>query len=180
MTSTQGLHMLAPVLSAVVVAAVIAAQGTAFAQSAGSIVLIDSTGRIAARPLNESLMLVAVSPGITAPASIVPVYGAGGRTASGLATWKSGGSVLFTSSDCTTGAHVHPLPLAGVRAAAQVQTSEGIVLYAGAIGPAATVTVQSILYDAGCSPLTVRQDGLHPVLATLNLSTVHPPPLSFQ
>ena len=145
-----------------------------------AIVLVDSTGKTAARPLSDTVMLVAVSRGIDAPASIGPIYDADGRTASGLATWRSGGSVLFTSTDCTTGAHVYSLPLAGVRAAAQVQTPAGIVLYAGAIGTATTVDVRSVLYETGCSPLVVRQNGLLPVQATLNLSTAYPPPLSFQ
>jgi hypothetical protein len=42
------------------------------------------------------------------------------------------------------------------------------------------VAVHSILYDTGCSPVTVQQNGLLPVLATINLSTTYPPPLSFQ
>ena len=101
-------------------------------------------------------------------------------TASGLATWQAGGSVLFTSSDCTTGAHVYSSSHAGVRAATQVQTPAGIVLYVGAIGTATTVAVHSILYDTGCAPVTVQQNGLLPVLVTVNLSTAYPPPLSFQ
>jgi hypothetical protein len=171
------------------VAVGIAAHGTACAQNlagAGSsplpnfIVLVDSTGKVAARPLNDTIMLITVRSGVAAPALIRPIYDADGRTVSGLATWQSGGSVLFTSSDCTTGAHVYNLPHAAARAAAQVQTPAGITLYVGAIGPATTVAVQSILYDTGCSPVTVRQNGLHPVLATVNLSTAYPPPLAFQ
>jgi hypothetical protein len=88
--------------------------------------------------------------------------------------------VLFSSSDCTTGAHIHSLPHAGLRATTQVQTPSGIILYVGAIGITTTVTINSILYDTGCSPVTVQQNGLLPVLATVNLSTTHPPPLSFQ
>ena len=154
--------------------------GAGSSSSPSSIVLVDSTGKTAARPLSDTVVLVAVSRGIDAPASIGPIYDADGRTASGLATWRSGGSVLFTSTDCTTGAHVYSLPLAGVRAAAQVQTPAGIVLYAGAIGTATTVDVRSVLYETGCSPLAVRQNGLLPVQATVNLSTAYPPPLSFQ
>ena len=148
--------------------------------SLNPVVLVDSTGKAVARPLNETVMLVTIGNGVVAPALIRPIYGPDGRTASALATWQAGGSVLFTSSDCTAGAHVYSLPHAGVRAAAQVQTPAGIVLYAGAVGTATTVAVQSILYDTGCVAVTVQQNGLFPVLATVNLNTAYPPPLSFQ
>jgi len=142
--------------------------------------LIDSTGNAVARPLTDTTMLISLAGGVVAPASIRPMYDADGRTQSGTATWQSGGSVLFTSADCTTGAHVYSLPVAGVRAAAQVQTPAGIVLYVGAIGSTITVAVQSILYDTGCAPIAIRQNGLLPVLTTVNLSTAYPPPLSLQ
>ncbi len=170
-------------------AAALTANGLAGAQSAGaiglsaspnSIVLVDSTGKVVARPLNETVMLVTVGSGVIAPASIRPMYDADGKTASGLAAWSSGGSVLFTSIDCTSGAHVYGSANAGVRAAAQVQTSAGITLHVGAVGAASTVAIQSILYDTGCAPVTVRQNGLHPVVATVNLTAAYPPPLSFQ
>jgi hypothetical protein len=61
-----------------------------------------------------------------------------------------------------------------------VQTPAGITLYVGAIGAASTVAIQSILYDNGCAPVAVRQNGLHPVLTTVNLTVMYPPPLSFQ
>jgi hypothetical protein len=170
------------------VAVALTANGIARAQSTGatgfpspnSIVLVDSTGKAAARPLNDTIMLISVSSSVAAPALIRPIYDTDGRTASGLATWQSGGSVLFTSSDCTNGAHVYSSPHAGARAATQVQTPAGIVLYVGAIGTAITVAVHSILYDNGCSQVTVQQNGLLPVLVTVNLSTAFPPPLSFQ
>ena len=175
---------------ATIVAAALAANGIASAQSAGGtvspsptptpIVLVDSTGKVAARPLNETMVLVTVSSEIAAPALIRPIYDTDGRTASGLATWQAGGSVLFTSSDCTAGAHVYSSPFAGVRATTQVQTPAGIVLYVGAVGPATTVAIQSILYETGCAPVTVRQNGLLPVLASVNLTAMYPPPLSIQ
>jgi hypothetical protein len=174
---------------AATVAAALTANGVASAQSPGatgssaspgSIVLVDSTGKAAARPLNETVMLVTIGSGVVAPASIRAIYDADGKTASGLATWQSGGSVLFTSTDCASGAHVYGTPNAGVRAAAQVQTPAGITLYVGAAGAASTVEIQSILYDTGCAPVTVRQNGLHPVVATVNLSSRYPPPLSLQ
>ncbi|HEX9275113.1 MAG TPA: hypothetical protein VGA51_01790 [Casimicrobiaceae bacterium] len=167
-------------------AVILIANAFASAQSAGApaslnpIVLVDSTGNVAARPFNETIVLVDIGSGVAAPALIRPIYDPDGRTASGLATWQAGGSVLFTSRDCTAGAHVHGSPYAGVRATAQVQTPAGVVLYVGAVGTATTVVIQSILYDTGCAPVTVRQNGLHPVLATINLNTAYPPPLSFQ
>ena len=171
------------------VAVGIAAHGSACAQNAASagsspphnsVVLVDSTGKVVARPLNDTIMLITVSNGVAAPALIRPIYGADGRAASGLAAWQSGGSVLFTSSDCIAGAYVYSPTHAGVRATTQVQTPAGIMLYVGAIGTATTVAIHSILYDTGCSPVTVQQNGLLPVLATVNLSTTYPPPLSFQ
>jgi hypothetical protein len=143
------------------------------------IVLVDSTGRIAGRSFNETLVLVAVG-GVTAPASIHPIYGPDEKTASGWATWQSGGSVLFTSPDCSAGAHVFSSPHAGLRATAQVETRDGIVLFVGAIGTPLTVSVRSILYGSGCSPVNVQQNGVVPVEATLNLTAAYPPPLSFQ
>jgi hypothetical protein len=154
------------------------ANGVAGAQ--GAIVLLDSTGKVAARPLNETLVLVTVANGMAAPASIRPIYGPDGRPASAWATWQSGGSVLFTSSDCTTGAHVYGSQYAGVRATAQVQTPAGIVLYIGADGAAMAAAIRSVLYETGCAPLTIRQNGLFPVVASVNLSRAYPPPLSFQ
>ena len=174
---------------AMIVAVALSANGVASAQSAGGrvsspsptpIVLVDSTGKVAARPLNETMVLVTVSSEIAAPALIRPIYDTDERTASGLATWQAGGSVLFTSSDCTAGAHVYSSPFAGVRATTQVQTPAGIVLYVGAVGPATTVAIQSILYETGCAPVTVRQNGLLPVLASVNLTAMYPPPLSIQ
>jgi hypothetical protein len=153
-----------------------AVPAAAFAQVA----LVDATGKAAARPLGDAIVLVSVSSGVAAPASIRPLYDTDGRAASGLATWQSGGTVLFTSPDCTVGAHVYSPIHAGVRAAAQVQTPAGIVLFVGAIGAASTVALRSILYDSGCSPVAVRQNGLLPVVTTVNLSTAYPPPLSFQ
>jgi hypothetical protein len=171
---------LAVTLTANVVAS---AQSTrAAGSSAGSnpIVLVDSTGKVVARPLNETIMLITISTGIAAPALIRPIHDSDGRTVSALATWQAGGSVLFTSPDCTAGAHVYSSPHAGVRAATQVQTPAGIMLYVGAVGTAITVRIHSILYDNGCAPVTVQQNGLLPVLATVNLTTAYPPPLSFQ
>jgi hypothetical protein len=174
---------------AVNIAMALAANGIAHAQSTGAaawsaspnpIVLVDSTGKIAARPLNETIMLVSVGSGVAAPALIRPIYGPDGKTASGLATWQAGGSVLFTSSDCTTGAHVYSSAYAGVRATTQVQTPAGIMLHVGAAGIAVTVAIHSVQYDTGCAPLTIQQNGLLPVLATVNLTTAYPPPLSFQ
>jgi hypothetical protein len=166
------------------IAVAVAANGPLRAQSTvGSgnpIALVDSAGKVAARPLNETIMLIAVGSGVVAPASIRPIYGADGRAASALATWHSGGSVLFTSPDCTTGAHVYSSPHPGVRAASQVQAQAGIMLYVGESGPTVTVTIQSILYDTGCAVVAVLQNGLLPVVATLNLTTTYPPPLSFQ
>ena len=107
------------------VAVGIAAHGAACAQNAAgagsspppnSIVLVASTGKVAARPLNDTVMLITISSGVAAPALIRPIYDGDGRTASGLATWQSGGSVLFTSSDCTTGAYVYSSTPAGTRA----------------------------------------------------------------
>ena len=144
------------------------------------IALVDSNGNVAARPLNETLMLVTLGGGVVAPAVIRPIVGADGRAASALATWHSGGGVLFTSADCTTGAHVYSSPHPGVRAASQVETKAGIVLYAGAVGPTITAAIQSILYDTGCARVAVSQIGLVPVVATVNLTAVYPPPLSFQ
>jgi hypothetical protein len=170
------------------VAVALTADGVARAQSTGAtgpsplpnpIVLVDSTGKVVARPLNETIVLVIIS-GVAAPALIRPIYDPDGRTASALATWQAGGSVLFTSSDCTAGAHVYSSPYAGVRATTQVQTPAGIMLYVGAVGTATTAAIHSILYDTGCAPVTVRQNGLLPVLTTVNLNTAYPPPLSFQ
>jgi hypothetical protein len=159
------------------------AQGTDAAKSPPSprtIALVDSTGKAAAKPLSETIMLVTLSSGDTAPALIRPIYGPDGRTASGLATWQSGGGVLFTSSGCTGDAFVYSSTLAGVRAAAQVQTPGGIMLYVGAVGATTTAKVQSILYDTGCAQVTVEQNGLVPVVATVNLTSTYPPPLSLQ
>src|SRR5438270_4066552 len=87
-----------------------------------AVVLIDSTGSIAGRPLDDTVVLITdKSTGIVAPAAIRSVYDADGRTASGSATWQASGSVLFASSDCTSGAHVFSNAHAGLRATAQVQ-----------------------------------------------------------
>jgi hypothetical protein len=117
---------------------------------------------------------------VVAPASIRSIQGDDGRAASGLAVWQSGGNVLYTSADCTTGAHVYSSSGAGLRAATQVQTPGGIVLYIGAIGGATTATIRSMLYDNGCSTVTLRQNGLVPVDVTINLTVSYPPPLSFR
>lgn len=162
------------------VASAQSATATARPASPGTVVLIDSKGKVAARPLNETLMLVTVGNAVVAPASIRPIYDNEGHAASALATWSAGGSVLFTSSECTSGAHVYASQHPGVRAVAQVRTPAGIMLYVGADGAATTVTIKSVLYETGCAPLTVRQGGLFPVQAIVNLSTEYPPPLSFQ
>ena len=169
---------------ATTLAVALTANGFAGAQESSAspkpVVLVDSSGNVAGRPLDETIMLVTVDSGVVAPALIRPIYDPDGHTASGLATWQAGGSVLFTSSDCTAGAHVYGSAHAGVRATTQVETPTGIILYAGAVGTANTVAIQSILYDTGCAPVKVRQNGLFPVLAIVNLSTAYPPPLSFQ
>jgi hypothetical protein len=178
-----------PSVIAASIAMALIANEVASAQSTGvmglspspnPIVLVDSTGKAVARALNETIMLVTISSGVAAPALIRPIYDSDGRTASGLATWQAGGSVLFTSSDCTAGAHVYGSSYAGVRATTQVQTAAGIMLYVGAVGTASMVAIRSILYDNGCAPVTVQQNGLFPVLAIVNLNTAYPPPLAFQ
>ena len=88
--------------------------------------------------------------------------------------------MLFTSPDCTTGAHVHASSHPGLRASTQVATPAEIILYVGAVGMASAVTIHSILYDNGCAPVTVRQKDLLPVLATTNLTAAYPPPLAFR
>src|SRR5437016_1282892 len=92
--------------------------------------------------------------------------------------WRHGnrvGACYLPRSTTRPARTLYSLPYAGVRAATQVQTPAGIVLYVGAIGTGTTVAVHSILYDTGCSPVTVQQNGLLPVLATINLSTTYPP-----
>lgn len=166
---------------ALVVARVAFAQ--TFADAAGSatpIVLIDSNGKVAGRALSDTVVLISVERDVVAPASIRPYYDADGGMASGLAAWQSGGSVLFTSPDCTAGAYVHGGAVASVRAASQVQGSSGVVLYAGEIGMPTTVDVRSILYDTGCAPISVRQNGLFAVVAKINLSVTFPAPLSMR
>lgn len=149
--------------------------------AASPIVLVDATGRVAAKALNDTLMLVAIAgTDISAPAFIRPVYDADGRAASGLATWQTGGSVLFMSFNCTTGAHVFSSGNPGVRATTQVETPQGIMLFVGANGTTTTVAVHSILYGNGCSAVTVQQNGLVPVEATVNLTAAYPPPLSLR
>lgn len=149
--------------------------------SAAPIVLRDATGAIAGRALEGTLVLVKVDPGgVVAPAFIRPLYDTDGRTASGIATWAGGGSVLFTSADCTRGAHIHTLSNAGLRASSQVETPDGTILYVGAIGAPVTIDVKAILYASGCSPVSVRQNGVVPVDASVNLTTTFPPPLAFQ
>lgn len=173
----------AGIAAAAVAAESLRAQVTAATPSTtprNPIALVDSNGNVAARPLNETLMLVTLGGSVVAPAVIRPIYDADGRAASALATWHSGGSVLFTSSDCTAGAHVHSSAHPGVRAASQVKTEAGIVLYVGAVGPTITTAIESILYDNGCARVAVSQNGLVPVVATVNLTTVYPPPLSFK
>lgn len=166
-------------LGVALVSATVAGQSSAQALSA--VVLLDSTGKIAARPLTDTVVLVTdrVSQ-VAAPASIRAIQSDDGRAASGLATWQSGGSVLYTSADCTKGAHVYSSSSPGLRAASQVRTPDGIVLHVGAIGSATTATIRSILYDNGCSAVTVRQNGLVPVDVTVNLTAAYPPPLSFR
>jgi len=189
MTAWQGTARRAAIAIGVAIVAVVAtiadvsAQGAAGAPSAASsrpIALIDASGNAAGKPFNETMVLVTLGDAVVAPAVIRPILDADGRAASGLATWHSGGSVLYTSPDCSTGALVHTSPHAGIRAASQVQTARGIVLFAGAIGPSITESVQSILYDTGCASVKVRQNGLVPVVMSINLTTTYPPPLSFQ
>ena len=171
------------------VAVALIASGPLRAQNGGAagsspsprtIALVDSTGKAAAKPLSETIMLVTLSSGDTAPALIRSIYGPDGRTASGLATWQSGGGVLFTSSGCTGDAFVYSSTYAGVRGAAQVQTPAGVMLYVGAVGATTTAAIRSILYDTGCAQVSVEQNGLVPVVATVNLTSTYPPPLSFQ
>ena len=144
------------------------------------IVLLDSTGKIAARAFTDTMMLITVHPAVVAPAFMHPLYDADGRAASGLATWASDGSVLFTSADCSSGAHVFTSNHAGLRATSQVATSGGTILYVGAIATARSASIQSILYGNGCRAVIVQQNGLIPVDLTVNLTTTYPPPLSFQ
>jgi hypothetical protein len=176
-----------PIVAAVI--AVTVGGGPACAQSASisgtstpsaPIVLLDSTGKVAAKAFNDTMMLVAVHPAVVAPAFIHPIYDADGRAASGLATWASDGSVLFTSADCSSGAHVFTSNHAGLRATSQVATPGGTILYVGAIATTRSASIQSILYGNGCSAVIVQQNGLIPVDLTINLTRMYPPPLSFQ
>ena len=144
------------------------------------VVLVDSTGKVAARPLNETIMLVTIGNGVAAPALIRPIYGPDERIASGLATWQSGGSVLFTSSDCTTGARCLQLAARG-RACGRAGSDSGRNR-ASCRGDWTCDRGGDSLDPVrhGCAPVTVRQNGLFPVLATVNLDTAYPPPLSFR
>ena len=172
--------VVASIAAALVANADVSAAAAGTSSSPNPVVLVDSTGNAVGGPLGETLALVTVGSGVVAPAAIRPIYDVDGRVTSGLATWQAGGSVLFTSSDCTAGAHVHSLTHAGVRATTQVQTPAGIMLYVGSVGVASTVAIHSILYDTGCAPVTVHANGLLPVVTIRNLSTAYPPPLAFQ
>src|SRR5690349_3401450 len=61
------------VLLIAVLATAIGGAGGARAEAAA---LLDSTGNVAARPFNDTMMLVTVSPGVLAPASIRSIYDA--------------------------------------------------------------------------------------------------------
>ena len=166
---------------AVALAAAANAHGADIALPAtATVALVDATGVVVARPLDESIVLVTLDGDVAAPAQIRPIFDADGHAASGLATWQAGGSVLFSSPDCTIGAHVHSPTHAGVRATAQLQSPEGIVLFVGAVGPPTTVDIRSIRYESGCAQVALRQNGLLPVITTVNLTTAYPPPLSFR
>ena len=80
---------------------------------------------------------------------------------------------LFGSDNTATSGQQH----LSTQTAALVATADDIN---GTNGFATTVTVRSILYDNGCASVTVRQNGLVPVDATVNLTTTYPPPLSFR
>ena len=171
---------LAAALQSLPVSLAWAQAGVAGGFSSRATALYDATGKIAASPFGENLVLVTVATEVTAPAFIRPIVAADARAASGLAAWQSGGSVLYTSGDCTDGAYVYTRSNPGLRASAQVDTPDGIVLYAGAIGLPTTVPVRSILYDTGCAAVAVEQNGLVAVDATMNLTATYPPPLSFR
>jgi hypothetical protein len=126
------------------------------------------------------VLVFEMSSGIVAPALIGPGYGDDGRAASGWARGHSGGSVLYTSPDCTSGAHVFSTGHAGLRAAAQVRTPGGIVLNVGAVGTTTTVSVRSILYETGCAAVAVEQNGLLSVVLSIDLTTTYPPPLPYR
>jgi hypothetical protein len=72
-----------PSVIAASIAVALIANEVAYAQSTGvmglsplpnPIVLVDSTGKAVARPLNETIMLVTISSGVAAPALIRPSY----------------------------------------------------------------------------------------------------------
>ena len=118
----QELHMSAWII-AVSVAVALTANGFAGAHSTDAtglspslspIVLVDATGKAVAKALNETTVLVTIGRGVVAPAAIRSIHGPDGHEASGLAIWQAGGGVLFTSPDCTTGAHVYGSSRAGV------------------------------------------------------------------
>ncbi len=156
------------------------ATAAAPAVAQNSTVLVDSAGKTAGRTFADGVVLVTdPASHVVAPAAIRAIADEDGRAASGLATWQSGGGVLYTSADCTTGAHVYTGSSTGLRAAAQVQTLQGVVPYIGALGTPTTVTIRSMSYDSGCQAVTLRQNGLVLVDATVNLTTASPPPLSF-
>jgi hypothetical protein len=181
MKEEQGRSMLLAGAAGAMACAAVAFTPHGACQGPAPIVLVDSTGKVAAKPMTDTVVLVTDPAGrVVAPASIRAIQSDDGRAASGLANWQSGGSVLYTSADCTTGAHVYSSSSAGLRAATQVETPAGIVLHIGALGMPATVTVRSILYDNGCTAVTVRQNGLMPVDVTVNLTATYPPPLSFR
>ena len=82
-------------LIAASVAVALTANGAVRAQSTGAagssqthnaIDLVDSTGNVAAKPLNETIMLVGVSSGVVAPALIRPIYDADGHIVATAAT----------------------------------------------------------------------------------------------
>ena len=65
----------------------IAAVASISGNAAGQAVLVDSTGKTAARALAESTVLVTDPPsGVAAPAPVRAIQGDDGRAASGLAT----------------------------------------------------------------------------------------------
>jgi hypothetical protein len=189
MTAWQGTARRAAIAIGVAIVAVVAsiadvsAQGAAGAPSAASsrpIALIDASGNAAGKPFNETMVLVTLGDAVVAPAVIRPDPRCGRARSIGPRDLALRRKRSLYLADCSTGALVHTSPHAGIRAASQVQTARGIVLFAGAIGPSITESVQSILYDTGCASVKVRQNGLVPVVMTVNLTTTYPPPLSFQ
>ncbi|HZZ94287.1 MAG TPA: hypothetical protein VFE23_17130 [Usitatibacter sp.] len=147
----------------------------ALADSKGPLVLIDATGKVAARYFQSDVAMIEVDGGAAVPVPIENILdpGAGGVLPNRLRWVLNYGQPTWSEPDCKGIAYTDPYVIVLGRASSVWM---GTLYYAGD-GPGHSVQTQSYGDSSSCFNIPSASLSAYVVEGTIKLETVYPSPL---